>query len=130
MQVRVPPFFPYFVPLIFCECSVLRGLPAWSLTRAVIMDHLDWFEQSGEDAVQEVALLHRALAPGGFVLLRSAARNPWYMKTLVSGHHFILLLPELFPDFRTPVSLCRGWQSVRTTRLQLTELTCEYSSFL
>jgi len=58
--------------------SVLRGLTQWSLTRAVIMDHLDWFAPGSEDVDQEVDEFHRVLAPGGFVLWRSAARRPWY----------------------------------------------------
>ena len=44
------------------------------------MDHLDWFAEDGIDAVEEILLLHRVLEPGGFILLRSAARNPWYIK--------------------------------------------------
>ncbi|KAJ7188360.1 hypothetical protein C8R46DRAFT_1157429 [Mycena filopes] len=58
--------------------NVLRGLSDWSLTRALIMDHLDWFAPGDSDVDEEVAELHRALAPGGFVFWRSAARKPWY----------------------------------------------------
>ena len=52
-----------------------------SLSRAVIMDHLDWFTEGSQDVTDEVELLFKALKLGGFVLLRSAARNPWYMET-------------------------------------------------
>ncbi|KAJ7680239.1 hypothetical protein DFH06DRAFT_408282 [Mycena polygramma] len=58
--------------------NVLRGLPDWSLTRALIMDHLDWFTPGSLDVDEETAELYRVLAPGGFVLWRSAARQPWY----------------------------------------------------
>jgi betaine lipid synthase len=58
--------------------SVLRGLSERSLTRALIMDHLDWFAPGSSDVDEEVAELHRVLAPGGFVFWRSAARKPWY----------------------------------------------------
>ncbi|KAJ7287621.1 hypothetical protein C8J57DRAFT_1284445 [Mycena rebaudengoi] len=58
--------------------NVLRGLLDWSLTRALIMDHLDWFTPGSSDMDEEVSELHRVLAPGGFVFWRSAARNPWY----------------------------------------------------
>jgi len=58
--------------------GVLRGLTNWSLTRAVIMDHLDWFTPGAADVEEEVDELRRVLAPGGFVLWRSAARRPWY----------------------------------------------------
>lgn len=60
--------------------SVLRGLPTGSLTRAVIMDHLDWFAPESKDAEDEVSELARVLSPGGFVLWRSAARQPWYQE--------------------------------------------------
>ncbi|KAH8119073.1 hypothetical protein DFH11DRAFT_1780569, partial [Phellopilus nigrolimitatus] len=60
--------------------NVLCGLPSWSLTRAVIMDHMDWFSPTSTDLEQEVMHFYRVLAPGGFVLLRSAAKNPWYME--------------------------------------------------
>jgi len=58
--------------------SVLRGLSSDSLTRAVIMDHLDWFAPGSEDVEDEVSELARVLSSGGFVLWRSAARQPWY----------------------------------------------------
>lgn len=58
--------------------SVLRGLEERSLTRAVIMDHLDWFSEGAKEVDEEVEGLARVLAPGGMVLWRSAAREPWY----------------------------------------------------
>ncbi|KAG2364762.1 hypothetical protein BDR07DRAFT_1607868 [Suillus spraguei] len=58
--------------------NVLRGLTSWSLTRAVIMDHLDWFSPDSKDVDDEVDQFYRVLSPGGFVLWRSAARKPWY----------------------------------------------------
>ncbi len=42
------------------------------------MDHLDWFSPGAQEVDEEVAELYRALAPGGFVLWRSAAKKPWY----------------------------------------------------
>lgn len=44
------------------------------------MDHLDWYAPGSEDVDQEVEEFLRVLAPGGFVLWRSAARQPWYNK--------------------------------------------------
>lgn len=83
--------------------SVLAGLPKDAITRAVIMDHLyvchlasssspihsqpcgghivpfsDWFAPGAGEVDEEVAELHRALAAGGMVFWRSAARYPWY----------------------------------------------------
>ena len=51
-----------------------------SLSRAVIMDHLDWFPEGSADVLKEELHLRRALKPGGFVLIRSAARKPWYVE--------------------------------------------------
>ncbi|KAK7057273.1 hypothetical protein R3P38DRAFT_3384712 [Favolaschia claudopus] len=58
--------------------NVLRGLSDGALTRALIMDHLDWFTPGSSDIDEEVAELHRTIAPGGFVFWRSAAKKPWY----------------------------------------------------
>ncbi|KAJ6586838.1 hypothetical protein DFH09DRAFT_1245371 [Mycena vulgaris] len=58
--------------------NVLRGLPSDGLTRALIMDHLDWFTPGSPDVDEEIAELHRVLAPRGSVFWRSAARMPWY----------------------------------------------------
>jgi betaine lipid synthase len=60
--------------------SVLHGLASWSLTRAVIMDHLDWFSPGSGVVDEEISEFHRVLAPGGVILWRSAARKPWYNK--------------------------------------------------
>ncbi|KZP16506.1 hypothetical protein FIBSPDRAFT_1047462 [Athelia psychrophila] len=58
--------------------NVLRGLTDCSLTRAIIMDHMDWFAPGSSDLDEEVMEIHRVLAPGGFVFWRSAGRKPWY----------------------------------------------------
>lgn len=63
--------------------SVLRGLLTGSLTRAVIMDHLDWFAPGSKDVEDEVFELARVVSSGGFVLWRSAARQPWYQEVYV-----------------------------------------------
>ncbi|KAG6864791.1 hypothetical protein C0991_007121 [Blastosporella zonata] len=65
--------------------NVLRGLKDWSLTRALIMDHLDWFTPGSQDVVDEVTEFHRVLAPGGMVCWRSASRKPWYNEMYVSS---------------------------------------------
>ncbi|KAG6862216.1 hypothetical protein C0995_002146 [Termitomyces sp. Mi166 len=58
--------------------NVLRGLLQNSLTRALIMDHLDWFNPGSPDVVEEVAEFHRVLATDGMIFWRSASRKPWY----------------------------------------------------
>lgn len=42
------------------------------------MDHLDWFPPGSPDVDEEIEEFYRVLTPGGFVLWRSAARQPWY----------------------------------------------------
>ncbi|KIK86599.1 hypothetical protein PAXRUDRAFT_831896 [Paxillus rubicundulus Ve08.2h10] len=69
--------------------NVLQGLSTWSLTRAVIMDHLDWFSPGSKDVDDEVSELARVLAPEGFVLWRSAARQPWYQEVF-TRHGFVV----------------------------------------
>lgn len=64
--------------VIDCNNSVLRGLERWSLTKVLVMDHLDWFAPGSADVEEEVQQLHRVIAPGGFVYWRSASKMPWY----------------------------------------------------
>lgn len=62
--------------------EVVERMTPDTLTIAVLMDSLDWFEpsQRGSDEVRrQVGLLHRALKAGGRVLLRSAGKLPWYV---------------------------------------------------
>ncbi|QLG74457.1 hypothetical protein HG535_0G03400 [Zygotorulaspora mrakii] len=61
--------------------NVLRDFSNKTLTVAVIMDHMDWFDPKGDDAKDEISALLGALKKGGRVLLRSAAPHPWYIKT-------------------------------------------------
>ncbi|UZJ51198.1 hypothetical protein CBS101457_000518 [Exobasidium rhododendri] len=66
--------------------NVLRGLQDNSLTRAVLMDHIDWFDPGRKDDVlisaldEEIIELARVISPGGTVFWRSAAKVPWYNK--------------------------------------------------
>ncbi|CAK7198564.1 hypothetical protein SEUCBS139899_001227 [Sporothrix eucalyptigena] len=75
--------------------EVIARLAPGSLTVAVVMDSMDWFdpedaelaktncpssETGGLAAASQIAKLNRALALGGRVLLRSSARTPWYIK--------------------------------------------------
>ncbi|KAJ7851394.1 hypothetical protein B0H14DRAFT_2207668, partial [Mycena olivaceomarginata] len=58
--------------------SVLRNFPDKSLTRVVVMDHMDWFAPGSEDVDAEIENLSRLLNVGGSVFWRSTARTPWY----------------------------------------------------
>ncbi|KAE9386117.1 hypothetical protein BT96DRAFT_839753 [Gymnopus androsaceus JB14] len=68
--------------------NVLRGLTSSSLTRALVMDHLDWYDPGSSEAKDEIVELFRAIAPGGLVFWRSASRYPWYNDLFVeTGFH-------------------------------------------
>ncbi|KAK8214366.1 hypothetical protein IWZ01DRAFT_238092 [Phyllosticta capitalensis] len=56
-----------------------RMSPA-TLTIAVVMDSMDWFDEGGDAAADQVRALNRALKMGGRVMLRSAALAPWYVR--------------------------------------------------
>lgn len=59
---------------------VFARLTPGTLTVAVVMDSMDWFDARNTGAAaQQFCRLNRALRMGGRVLLRSAARAPWYV---------------------------------------------------
>jgi betaine lipid synthase len=60
--------------------NVLRRLSRKTISVAIIMDHMDWFEPEGQDVNDEIDALHGALCEGGRVMLRTAAKIPWYIK--------------------------------------------------
>ncbi|KAJ5542646.1 hypothetical protein N7535_005070 [Penicillium sp. DV-2018c] len=59
--------------------EVLSEMSPDSLTVAVVMDSMDWFDPGAEAAACQISKLRRALKMGGRVLLRSSALVPWYM---------------------------------------------------
>lgn len=61
-------------------CDVVERIVPSSVTAAIVMDHMDWFSESGEDARLEIRALNKALALGGKVLLRTSSTEPWYLK--------------------------------------------------
>lgn len=64
--------------------DVFARLSKKSITVAIIMDHMDWFDPNGDDARKEIEAVKECLSPGGRVMLRSAAQFPWYIKTFES----------------------------------------------
>ncbi|KAF5343356.1 hypothetical protein D9758_014174 [Tetrapyrgos nigripes] len=58
--------------------NVLHGMSSNSITRSLIMDHLDWFSEGSEEVEQEISELHQVLAPSGLLFWHSAVKNPWY----------------------------------------------------
>lgn len=62
-------------------CEVLERMAPSTLTIAVVMDSMDWFDpKNNGPAFTQVERLNRALKMGGRVLLRSAGLDPWYVK--------------------------------------------------
>lgn len=64
--------------------DVFDRLSNKAITIAIIMDHMDWFDPKGKDAINEITALSTCLVDGGRVMLRSASTNPWYIKTFES----------------------------------------------
>ena len=60
--------------------QVLGRLTPSTLTKAVLMDHMDWMDWDGIEVRKEIVALRNAMKPGGQVLFRSAAKKPWYAK--------------------------------------------------
>ncbi|KAK9467363.1 hypothetical protein V1512DRAFT_270587 [Lipomyces arxii] len=60
--------------------DVVARIRARSVTIAIVMDHMDWFDTDGVDAAREIRSLNHALKMGGRVLFRSASKAPWYTK--------------------------------------------------
>lgn len=61
-----------------------RMAPA-TLTIAVLMDSMDWFNPGGQEAPTQIRGVNRALVMGGRVLLRSAGLLPWYIAVFEQG---------------------------------------------
>lgn len=56
-----------------------------TLTKAIVMDHMDWFTPEMADA--EISALSQVMQAGGIVLWRSAAKTPWY-NSIFEKHGF------------------------------------------
>ncbi|KAI1787532.1 hypothetical protein LXA43DRAFT_896047 [Ganoderma leucocontextum] len=59
--------------------EVLARIKPETVTVAVIMDHMDWFDPEGTSATEEIRAVNKAMKVGGRVLLRSAGLKPWYI---------------------------------------------------
>ncbi|KAI3334025.1 hypothetical protein F4824DRAFT_222373 [Ustulina deusta] len=60
--------------------EILARIAPGTLTVAVVMDSMDWFDPESDAAMSQITKLNRALAMGGRVMLRSAGLKPWYLK--------------------------------------------------
>ncbi|ROW14275.1 hypothetical protein VPNG_04251 [Cytospora leucostoma] len=60
--------------------EVIARITSGTLTVAVVMDSMDWFDPDSDAATSQIRKLNRALKLGGRVVLRSSALTPWYIK--------------------------------------------------
>ncbi|KAI1348426.1 hypothetical protein F5Y01DRAFT_212598 [Xylaria sp. FL0043] len=60
--------------------EVLARIAPGTLTVAVVMDSMDWFDPDSNAATSQITKLNRALKMGGRVMLRSAGLKPWYLE--------------------------------------------------
>ncbi|KAL1882122.1 hypothetical protein VTK73DRAFT_2213 [Phialemonium thermophilum] len=59
--------------------EVIARIRPGTLTVAVVMDSMDWFDKKDGAAARQIMRLNRALTMGGRVLLRSSGLMPWYI---------------------------------------------------
>ncbi|KAJ2820373.1 hypothetical protein GGI24_004506 [Coemansia furcata] len=96
--------------------DTLNDMRDGELTKAVIMDHMDWF--SPEDAESEVVALARVVRKTGFVLWRSAARIPWYIAVFKRHGFTVEALDIRKPNSMTPLDRVNMYASLyKATKL-------------
>lgn len=82
--------------------EVIARMASNTLTIAVVMDSMDWFDPKGGEAAAQIMSLNRALKIKGRVLLRSAGLTPWYIKTFeelgFSANRVAARLPGICTD--------------------------------
>ncbi|EEP76731.1 conserved hypothetical protein [Uncinocarpus reesii 1704] len=64
--------------------EVIARITPGTLTIAVIMDSMDWFDPEGTAAATQARAFNHVLKMDGRILLRSASIQPWYIKTFES----------------------------------------------
>ena len=58
--------------------EVISHISPGTLTIAILMDSMDWFDPGSQGAIDQVIALNKVLKSGGRVMFRSAAIRPWY----------------------------------------------------
>ncbi|KAF2761212.1 betaine lipid synthase [Pseudovirgaria hyperparasitica] len=61
--------------------EVIARISPGTLTIAVVMDSMDWFDPAGPEAATQIRALNRVLKNKGRVMLRSSGLSPWYIET-------------------------------------------------
>ena len=65
--------------------EVIARMRPSTLTIVVVMDSMDWFPPTGQQAMKQIRALNRALKIKGRVMLRSAGLEPWYIKVFTEN---------------------------------------------
>jgi len=77
--------------------EVIDRMSPSTLTIAVVMDSMDWFDPASADATNQIRALNKALVGKGRVLLRSAALRPWYIEKFVEEGFSVKCVGERVP---------------------------------
>ncbi|KAL5332171.1 hypothetical protein BJX70DRAFT_408338 [Aspergillus crustosus] len=77
--------------------EVIGRITPRSLTIAVVMDSMDWFDPEGADAAAQARKFNHALKMDGRVLLRSASIEPWYIKHFEENGFTVRRVGARFP---------------------------------
>lgn len=68
--------------------EVIARITPGTLTVAVVMDSMDWFDPGSTAATTQICKLNRALKMGGRVMCRSSGLKPWYLEEFAK-HGFV-----------------------------------------
>lgn len=68
--------------------EVIARITPGTLTVAVVMDSMDWFDPGSTAATTQICKLNRALKMGGRVMCRSSGLKPWYLEEF-EKHGFV-----------------------------------------
>lgn len=101
-------------------CTVTDYLqrPGPQLTRAVLLDHMDWMSSYYPEALQsEWDALLRRMTPGGLILFRSAHATPPFLDTTLAG------------PTRTPLSRSLRFRTAEAETLSRADRVHTYASF-
>lgn len=96
--------------------SVLNSFAPNTVSKCILMDHSDWMTPGGQEIEDEIIALKRALKPDAIVLLRSAARKPWYI-TNYENHGFICERVAVRKDRKRAICLTNMYASTWTCRM-------------
>jgi betaine lipid synthase len=106
--------------------EVIDRMSPGTLTIAVVMDSMDWFDPESEEARKQIRALNRSLTPKGRVLLRSAGLKPWYMRLFEEEGFKLTCVGERVPGtcIDRSVSPTNIASLIRSLTCQLIGSTC------